>query len=380
MVSSQSSCESEMLAKLDIICNETIAVNATEVDKDGCFPRENITALGQAGILGLISAVELGGMGLGLDSAIKVSKCIARACPSTGMIVTMHFCGSAILEEHGAIEVRRDIAQGSHLTTLAFSEFGSRSHFWSPVSSATRIGDHVLLNARKSWVTSAKNADSYVWSSKPMAGTGASSLWYVPRNSPGLRSTVAFDGMGLRGNDSAPVIGADVRLPLTHLLSEDGNGLTLMLDLVLPYFLLIAGGVSVGLMQGALARTISHVSGIAYESGDCHLVDLPTIRAYVARMQIDADLGDALLNEAVAAVLGVRDDALRRILGSKAGVAELACKVVATGMRVCGGSAFRKEVGLDRFFRDAQAATVMSPTTDILYDLLGRHTFGLPLL
>jgi alkylation response protein AidB-like acyl-CoA dehydrogenase len=48
-------------------------------------------------------------------------------------------------------------------------------------------------------------------------------------------------------------------------------------------------------------------------------------------------------------------------------------------MRVCGGVAFRREVGVERFFRDARASGVMAPTTDVLYDFIGKAVCGLPL-
>ena len=48
-------------------------------------------------------------------------------------------------------------------------------------------------------------------------------------------------------------------------------------------------------------------------------------------------------------------------------------------MKVCGGAAFRKELGIERRFRDARAARVMAPTTDALLDFIGRATLGLPL-
>ena len=48
-------------------------------------------------------------------------------------------------------------------------------------------------------------------------------------------------------------------------------------------------------------------------------------------------------------------------------------------MRLCGGAAFRKELGIERRFRDALAARVMAPTTDALHDFVGRATLGLPL-
>jgi alkylation response protein AidB-like acyl-CoA dehydrogenase len=49
-------------------------------------------------------------------------------------------------------------------------------------------------------------------------------------------------------------------------------------------------------------------------------------------------------------------------------------------MKLCGGSAFRKELGIERRFRDARAARVMAPTTDALHDIVGRAIFEFPLL
>jgi phosphonate transport system substrate-binding protein len=50
-----------------------------------------------------------------------------------------------------------------------------------------------------------------------------------------------------------------------------------------------------------------------------------------------------------------------RVLECKAAAGESANEVLDLAMRVCGGAAFRKEVGVERFFRDARAAGVMAP-------------------
>ena len=68
-----------------------------------------------------------------------------------------------------------------------------------------------------------------------------------------------------------------------------------------------------------------------------------------------------------------------RVLEVKAAAGETATEVTDLAMRVCGGAAFRKEVGVERHFRDARAATVMAPTTDALYDFIGKAVCGLPL-
>ncbi|MEP6895808.1 MAG: acyl-CoA dehydrogenase family protein, partial [Chloroflexota bacterium] len=55
---------SDYLEKLEKVITDVIAPSAMEVDEKGIFPRASIDALGQAGLLGLLSAKEVGGMGM----------------------------------------------------------------------------------------------------------------------------------------------------------------------------------------------------------------------------------------------------------------------------------------------------------------------------
>ncbi len=83
--------------------------------------------------------------------------------------------------------------------------------------------------------------------------------------------------------------------------------------------------------------------------------------------------------DTLAALAGGREDAMLRVLEVKAVAAEAAVDVTDLAMRVCGGSAFRKGSGVERHFRDARASTVMAPTSDALYEFIGRVACGLPL-
>ena len=189
---------------VEAVIRDVVAPAALEVDKSGAFPRAGIDALGNAGLLGLTSAADVGGMGLGLDAAAEVIERLASACGSTAMVTLMHYSAVGVIEALGPRDVREAIARGEHLTTLAFSEVGSRSQFWSPLSTATKTGAGIQLDAQKSWATSAGQADSYVWSSKPLAAEGPMTLWYVPSKTAGLSQPSGFDGLGLRGNGSTP--------------------------------------------------------------------------------------------------------------------------------------------------------------------------------
>jgi alkylation response protein AidB-like acyl-CoA dehydrogenase len=152
-----------------------------------------------------------------------------------------------------------------------------------------------------------------------------------------------------------------------------------MLGTVLPIFSVLNASASLGLMRGAVERTVAHASGISFAHLGQALSALPTIRAYIARMQLKTDMVGALLAETVATLENPSDATMLRVLEVKAAAGEAATEVTDLAMRVCGGAAFRKEVGVERYFRDARAATVMAPTTDQLYDFIGRALCGIDL-
>jgi isovaleryl-CoA dehydrogenase len=367
------------MAALAPVIADVVAPAAGEIDRTGAYPRAALDAMGRAGLLGLVSAPEVGGSGEGLRAATAVVQSLAEHCGSTAMVVMMHYAGAAVIEAFGPTDVRERVAAGDYVTTLAFSETGSRSMFWAPMSTAAVAGDTVTLDAEKSWVTSAGQADGYVWSSKPVAAEGASTLWLVPKDTPGLKVGAPFDGLGLRGNCSSPMSAAGVELPASAMLGTDGAGFDAMLGVVLPWFQVMNAGFSIGTASSATAKAAVHAAGTRFEHLDQSLADNPVARANVARMRVRTDAAEALLLDTLTAVETGRADATLRVLEVKAVASETAIDVTDLAMRVCGGAAFRKEVGVERNFRDARATSVMAPTTDTLYDFIGRITCGLPL-
>ncbi|MET7612972.1 acyl-CoA dehydrogenase family protein [Streptomyces seoulensis] len=366
--------------RFETVVRDVIEPLADEVDRVGRFPREGIEALGEAGLLGLLSSRESGGSGGGLREGAQVIERLAGACGSTAMVLLMHYAAVAVLDRHASDEVRREIAEGRHLSTLAFSERGSRSHFWAPVGTAAPDGtDAVRLDAQKSWITSAGEADSYVWSSKPLDAEGVMSLWLVPSNGTGLDVRGDYDGFGLRGNASSPVSGKSVSVPRTALLGTDGEGLNTALQEVLPYFLVLNAAFSLGVTEALLDITAEHLRKTRLEHLDQTLAEQPTARLRFAELRLRADALRAMSEETLTAIETGRPDATLRVLQIKALAAETAAEAADGAMRLCGGSAFRRETGVERRFRDALAARVMAPTTEALHDFCGRVELGLPL-
>src|SRR6185436_12129585 len=138
--------------------------------------------------------VDIGGTGLGPRTFASVTATLAEADASVAMVYVMHILGAATISAvrpdaaQAVAPILQEIAAGRHLSALAFSEAGSRSHFWAPVSRAHRNGDGVRISASKSWVTSAGQAQSYVVSALSPEGAGPtdSTLYLLLAGTHGL--------------------------------------------------------------------------------------------------------------------------------------------------------------------------------------------------
>jgi alkylation response protein AidB-like acyl-CoA dehydrogenase len=329
---------------------------------------------------------EVGGAGLGPRTLAAVVATFAEADASVAMVYLMHVCATATIASarRGAAvaQTLKDISAGKHLSTLAFSEAGSRSHFWAPVSRAKRNAAGVHLSAKKSWVTSAGHAQSYVVSALSPEGKSPteSTLYLVESGTSGLSVSGPWDGLGMRANASAPMILDDCKIGPSFQLTDDGAGFKAMLEVVLPLFNLGTSAVALGLCRAAVAGTASHLNSARFDHlGQTLGESLQTLRAQLATMQIETDGLAARIDDLIDHLERPRETTVLRVLESKAAAGEVAIAVTSAAMRVCGGAAFSKHLSIERLFRDAHAGAVMAPTGDVLRDFIGKAILGIPL-
>jgi alkylation response protein AidB-like acyl-CoA dehydrogenase len=369
------------------IAREVLVPQAPALDAEARFPDQAMAALGDAGLLGLTLPTAVGGAGQGPRAFAACVEELARGCASTAMVYVMHVSATQAIAASATLARRdallRDIASGRHLTTLAFSERGSRSQFWAPVSTLEPApGGGFVTSADKSWITSAGHADSYVSSGRASPGASPleSTIYLVRARAAGVTVVGRFDGLGLRGNDSAPARLERYALPPDDLLSGSGQGAKTMLEIVLPWFCIGTAAMAGGICLAAVEATAAHLRDTHFEHTKERLRDLPTLRARLATMSVRTEAARALLAATLASLERPSEVTPLRVLQTRLVSLEAALEVTDLAMKAGGGAAFSRQLPLERLFRDARAGWVMAPTVDHLQDFVGRALTGMPLL
>ncbi|MDT0275417.1 acyl-CoA dehydrogenase family protein [Blastococcus goldschmidtiae] len=353
----------------------------------GVWPAEPLRALQDAGLGGLAAPRSLGGTGLGLSGVAAVGEALGRVCASTALCFGMHSVGTAVIAAKPTDRQRAEfldaIVAGEHLTTLALSEPGTGAAFWLPQTRMTQAGTGMRIDGEKSFVTNGSHADSYVVSTvaaDPDAPVGEFSCVLVPDDAEGLTWHDAWEGIGMRGNSSRRALLEDVRVGADHLLGAEGDQIWYVFEVVAPYFLMAMAGSYLGVAQASLDEATAHLGRRAHAHTGRRLATEPILQHRLGELWAQVERTRRLVYWAAEEGDAGGPKALPGLTAAKAEVARCAVEVTNEAMTLVGGIGYRDRSPLERHLRDARAADVMSPTTDILRTWTGRAALGLPLL
>jgi alkylation response protein AidB-like acyl-CoA dehydrogenase len=385
-------------AKLIELCRTTLRPNAVEFDRSGTFPRKNMEALASLGLLSLHVPTKYGGMGQSHVALAMVLETIGRyGCPSTCLVYTMHLLatGALLLRAKGNPEIEkvlRRLDRDVFIGTSAYSDPETGSHFWFPkVSSAERTERGYRISKKGSWVTSGGFADFYVAQtvSPDFKGNYADlSVFLVYKDEVQARPS-AWDAMGMRGNHSGPVEFKDLELPRERMIGPPGDGSRSNDEAVDPLGLIMLSASYNGIALGTIDIAKQHTTRKVHSDVGLRVADYPTIQDYVGESIMDTQASrlytfemarrmdevtnrcDWSIHENDLTVMP-RAQYLPWLWQSKF----LACKNVSAVadrmLQACGGTGYKRELGIERLLRDAKAGWVMGPTNEVLRQFVGK--------
>jgi len=378
----------QIIKKAQEIAEQVASKEAFQADERAVWVSRTMQALQNEKLTGLVVPKESGGHGFGLYALTRVCEELGKGYSSAGLCFGMHCVGAAVIASKATEWQKKTylepIAAGEHITTLALSEPGTGAHFYFPQTSLSPISENELLvNGGKTFVTNGGHADSYVLSTvaaSAEANPDQFSCIVINKNSEGLQWGKDWDGLGMRGNSSKAAVVNNVRISSDQILGEKGDQLWYVFNVVAPYFLIAMSGTYLGIAERALQEAKNTLSKRTYTHNGVTLAHVSLLQHRLGTIWARVEQTRQLIYAAAHAGDKGDSNAITMILAAKAEVASCAVTTVNEAMTLAGGIAYQQNGILGMLMRDARAAHVMAPTTDILYTWIGRTLLDQPLL
>ncbi|MDD2867840.1 acyl-CoA dehydrogenase family protein [Neomegalonema sp.] len=343
---------------------------SAECDATASFPDEAFRQMAAHGWFALLIPEEFGGQGGGLPEHAEACLAFAEANPSAALCYMMHNVALRCALTHGDEAQKRrickDVLDGKFMA-LAYSEFGSGTHFYNPQIEAAFGPEGVTINGAKSMVTSAGKASTYMIITRAEE-EGKLDNWALPLSTPGVSfQSSAWNGLGMRSNISCPMLLDDVKLGFDARIGAAGSGQEQLLGVVSIFFVTGLAAIYSGVCATLGELAAGHAKSRTYPDGSA-LSHIETVQNHLSAIYVRAAAARSLTLEAARA----EADALPKILAARIFSAESAIECGRLAMRVGGGKAYNKALPIERFLRDAYAGQVMAPGVDVLNLWLGK--------
>ena len=356
-----------------------IGPHVMEWDEAQQFPMELLSKLASLGLTGITYPEEFGGAGM---STVEYCICIeelARVCPAIALSVAAHngLC-TAHISMFGNDAQKQQylprLVRGEVLGAWGLTEAGAGSDAAGMRTTAVRQGNCWVLNGSKAFITHGRVGGVMVVIAITDRAKGhrGISAFIVEHGTPGMSAGKKENKLGMRASDTSEVVFENCRIPVAHLLGEEGQGFINTLQ-VLDSGRIGIAALSVGLAQGAyeaarsyakerrqFGQPIASFQAIQWKLAD-NATRIEAARWLTYRAAYLKDRGSRTTKESSIAKLFA---------------SEIAVKAADDGVQIHGGYGFVKDYPAEKYFRDVKLLTIGEGTSEIQRLVIARQLLG----
>lgn len=355
-------------AVLDVLRGEQFADRATDWERAGAVPREDVERLAGHGLLGLTVGTEHHGSDLSLVDVTEVHRLVAAASPSLHSLLVVHAMVCHALSRWAARETRDaflpELATGRVLAAFALTETGGGADAGALATRIDRDGDTLRVTGVKRWLSFGQIADAYL-----VFGVteGLDSCALVDAGSA-VRVEPEPRTAGLRAARLARVTFDGATAPAARAVGRPGTGIPFVATSCLTLGRLCVAAGAAGIAQAALDLAVGHAATRA--TGDRVLGDHQLVRGLLADAALATETAALYVRSAAQEVEDRAPTAAVTAARAKLLASRAAGSVTATASRLLGAEGQTENHPLARLAAAARVHEVIEGPTEVLQDIV----------
>jgi alkylation response protein AidB-like acyl-CoA dehydrogenase len=331
------------------------AKRAAEHDEDDSFVSENYAALKERGFFGAMVPEKFGGGGVSHSEMCEILRTLAHHCSSTALAHSMHqhLVAMALWKFNhgqGGEPMLRNVAARQ----LVLVSTGANDWLESS-GEAIRVEGGYRVTAKKPFASQSPVGDVLVTSAPFNDGANGWQVLHfpVPIKSEGVTVLNDWRALGMRGTGSHSVKLQDVFVPESSVNLRRPRGV------FHPVFNVVAT-VALPLIMSVYVGIAQKAARIAIDAAKAHKQRKPHLAGAIGAMMNELASAELHLKDMIriAYDLDFKPDNQtgQEILSGKTNTVNACIGVVTKAMEIAGGQGFYRSFGLERLFRDVQAA------------------------
>ncbi|MCF8207603.1 MAG: acyl-CoA dehydrogenase family protein [Methylotenera sp.] len=352
-----------------------IAPHAAAWDKAHHFPAEQLKGLAALGCYGVAVPTEWDGAGLDYLALAVILEEIAAGDGGTSTVVSVNNCPvCSILMAFGndaqKEQFLKPLARGDMLGAFCLTEPHVGSEAGGLKTTATRDGDHYVLNGVKQFITSGKHGDVAIVMAvtDKAAGKKGISAFLVPTTTPGYTVARVEEKLGQHSSDTAQIVFENCRVPAANRLGDEGQGLKIALSGLEGGRIGIASQ-SVGMARAAFEAALRY-SKDRVTFGQT-IFEHQAVQFKLADMATRIEAARQLIWHA-AALKDAGKPCLKEAAMAKLFASEMAERVCSDAIQIHGGYGYLADFPVERIYRDVRVCQIYEGTSEVQKILIGR--------
>jgi acyl-CoA dehydrogenase len=344
--------------------------------KDGIVERELWNQAGDAGLLGLSTSADYGGVGGDFrHELVLVEETSRRGLDSWGVSlhngIVMPYIEAYCSEEQKQRWLPK-LSSGEYVAAIAMTEPGAGSDLQGVRTTAVRQGNQYTINGAKTFITNGQTANFIVVVTKtdPKQGAKGTSLIVVETDgADGFARGRNLDKVGLEAADTSELFFNDVRVPTANLIGEqEGRGFYQLME-KLPQERLLIAVQAIAMIERALEVTIDYVK--QRKAFGRAVLDNQTVQFKLAECKTRATVARVFVDHCVGQHLEGKLDASTASM-AKYWLTDLQGQIIDECLQLHGGYGYMDEYEIARMYKDARVSRIYGGTNEIMKVLIAR--------
>ena len=377
--------EAATVHRLIAALNEMVAsglIDPRQMDENETLGEPVIKAFADAGLLGLTTPKEYGGLGLSASAYARVFGAVASIDASLGVLVGVHcgLGGKALVLFGNDVQKARylpALARGDMLAAYALTEPETGSDAQHIVTTARRSDDDTgwVLNGRKHWIGNGQRAGMIAtFAQTPIVRNGETIMrptaFIVRPDMPGFRIDGTIQKLGIRASTQAELVFEELFVPDDHVLGEVGKGFRVAVHALNAGRLSLASGCASGCKR-LLAEFTRYAEARTQFGGP--LASFEITQRKMATIAADTYAVDAMVGALAAALDEDSVDASLEAACAKVFASELVWRTADELVQLAGGRGFVKPWPYERYLRDARINRIFEGANEVLRLFIGLN-------